>query len=399
VVVPADMLRRLSGAGWLKRPEVRTILLALDGEGLRTRAVGGVVRDTLLGIERESNDIDLATELTPDEVSARAQAAGVAVYPTGVEHGTLTLRLNHQTIEVTTLREDVETDGRRARVRFGSDWQRDAERRDFTLNALYAGIDGALFDPLGGATDLVAGRVRFIGDADQRIAEDRLRVFRFFRFSASHGGQTFDAEGLDACRRAGGELATLSAERVGSEMTRMLMLPKISATLGVMAEAGILAINPYCLRALQAYERRSRKPMLTGRLALLIAFGDAPVIQSRWRLSNDEMAAATAILSASALLREFKIAEAAYRFPAYLPEAVDVATALEGWTDAGKSVIAEQLRTLPVGPFPVGGDDLIALGFTPGRALGQQLERLELAWIESGFTLDKAGLLSLSKRA
>jgi len=192
------------------------------------------VRDALVDRMRDTPEIDFATELRPEEVSRRAAAAGVPVYPTGIEHGTVTLKVGDLIAEVTTLREDVETDGRHAKVKFGKDWTRDAERRDFTLNALYARADGTLFDPLGGADDCIAGYVRFIGDADQRIAEDRLRVYRFFRFTASHGHEKFDRSGLEAVTRAAGSLDGLSAERVGSEMRRMLDLPRVGTTLGAM---------------------------------------------------------------------------------------------------------------------------------------------------------------------
>src|SRR5690606_29914829 len=186
-------------AEWLQREETQTLMRLLAGETGRTRAVGGIVRDTLLDRPRENTDIDLATELLPHEVTLRAERGGAIVHPTGIEHGTMTVRLGALVAEVTTLREDVETDGRRAVVRFGQDWARDAGRRDFTLNALYAGIEGDLFDPLHGLADCIAGRVRFIGDPVRRIEEDRLRVYRFFRFSASHGGEQFDPEGLAAC--------------------------------------------------------------------------------------------------------------------------------------------------------------------------------------------------------
>src|SRR5690606_16390850 len=197
---------RLQRAEWLQSEETQRLLALLDGAEGRTRAVGGIVRDTILGRPLHRSDIDLATELPPEEVVARAEQAGVASYPTGIEHGTVTLRLGALAAEVTTLREDVETDGRRAVVRFGTDWTRDAERRDFTLNALYAGMDGTLFDPLSGLEDCIVGRVRFIGEPERRIAEDRLRVYRFFRFSASHGSEQFDAAGLAACRAAAASL-------------------------------------------------------------------------------------------------------------------------------------------------------------------------------------------------
>ena len=201
---------RISDAEWLSRPAVQAIFAALDGPDGRTRAVGGVVRDSLIGRIREHADIDMATEFLPVTVMQRAKAAGIAAYPTGIEHGTVTLRLDETTVEVTTLRQDVVTDGRHAQVQFGTDWVADAERRDFTLNALYCDADGRLFDPLGGAGDLLNGRVRFIGDAARRIAEDGLRVYRFFRFSASHGGEQFDAEGLAACRDAADDLEHIS---------------------------------------------------------------------------------------------------------------------------------------------------------------------------------------------
>ncbi|RYY39097.1 MAG: CCA tRNA nucleotidyltransferase, partial [Sphingomonadales bacterium] len=172
------MVARLKTADWLVRDETQTLLRLLGGNDGRTRAVGGIVRDTLLGRDLIPTDIDFATALLPHEVAILAERAGIAVHPTGIEHGTVTLRLNNLTAEVTTLREDVETDGRRALVQFGTDWTRDAERRDFTLNALYAGFDGELFDPLGGLGDCLAGRVRFIGDPARRIEEDRLRVYR-----------------------------------------------------------------------------------------------------------------------------------------------------------------------------------------------------------------------------
>lgn len=389
---------RLKAAEWLNQPETRQVLTLLDGAGNRTRAVGGIVRDTLLAIPRGRTDIDFATELLPHEVTIRAEKAGISVYPTGIEHGTVTLRLGTLAAEVTTLREDVETDGRRAVVRFGTDWVRDAGRRDFTLNALYVGLDGTLFDPLGGLADCLARRVRFIGDPDQRIAEDRLRVFRFFRFSASHGGEKFDAAGLAACRRAAPELGALSAERVGAEFRRMLGLPKVAATLKAMSEGSIARFDPEALDHLLDYERRAHRPDIVARLAILFAYEDQAELKRRWRLSNDEMATADAILSASGLLRDYKLNEAAYRHPAALADGVEVAAVLAGWTDAGRSAVMDQLQGLKVPRFPVSGDDLLKLGLQPGRTLGLELERLEQLWIASGFALDHAALLSEVRR-
>lgn len=389
---------RLTSAEWLLRRETQELMGLLDGAKGRTRAVGGIVRDTLLNRPRHDTDIDFATELLPDDVVLRAERGGAAVYPTGIEHGTLTIRLRGLVAEVTTLREDVATDGRRAVVKFGRDWTQDAGRRDFTLNALYAGMDGELFDPLGGLDDCIAGRVRFIGDAVQRIEEDRLRVYRFFRFSASHGGERFDAVGLEACRAFAGKLDAVSAERVGAEFRRMLTLPRISSTLKTMGEAGILTMSEETLRLLHAYERRARRPDIAARLALVMAETGPKRLKALWRLSNDDIETAEAILDTAALVREFRLNEAAYRHPAALTDGVEVAAVLAGWTDAGRLAVIEQLQGLDIPTFPLNGGDLIKLGMQPGRAMGSELERLERAWIDSGFALGKDELMGMAGR-
>lgn len=390
-----DIDDRLRRADWLMRPETQRMLALLDGADGRTRVVGGIVRDTLLGLPRENSDIDMATELRPEEVTLRAQRARLAVYPTGIEHGTVTLRLDNMTAEVTTLREDVETDGRHAVVRFGTDWRQDALRRDFTLNALYAGMDGALFDPLHGVEDCLARKVRFIGKAAERIAEDRLRVYRFFRFSASHAGEQFDPDGLAACAAAAGTLERLAAERVGAEMRRMLGLPRIANTLKAMRDAEILPLPEATIRLLHSYERRARKPEYAARLAILMSEVAAGQLRAMWRLSNDDITTAEAILSAARLIAEFRLNEAAYRHPGALADAIDVAATLSNWGDAGKLAVVEQLQRLDVPRFPLRGNDLIGIGMKAGPELGLELERLERAWIESGFVLDRKTLLEM----
>ena len=388
---------RLRDAEWLSRSATQAIFAALDGATGRTRAVGGVVRDTLLDRHRGDADIDMATELLPTEVTKRAQAAGIAVYPTGIDHGTVTLRLGDTMAEVTTLRRDVETDGRRAQVAFGSDWVEDAKRRDFTLNALYADATGTLFDPLQGLDDCLAGRVRFIGTPAQRIAEDGLRVFRFFRFSASHGGEQFDPAGEAACAAAVGKLGHLSAERVGSEMTRMLSLRQVAATLRAMARIGLEPMGDATLQALKAYERQAGQPRFHGRLAVILDHQAPEALQQRWRLANVDIEAALAIRSASALLRAFKVNEAVYRFGPYLEMAIDLAAVEAGWGEAGKSAMQEQLDAIAPPRFPIGGKDLLALGMVPGPELGRTITRLEREWIDSGFTLDRSRLLELAR--
>lgn len=396
---PADAIARLKTAEWLLRPETQKLLALLDGENGRTRAVGGIVRDTLLDRPRDRSDVDFATELLPHEVGSRAEKAGVAVYPTGIEHGTVTLRLGTLVAEITTLREDIETDGRRAVVKFGTDWARDAARRDFTLNALYAGINGELFDPLGGLDDCLSGRIRFIGDPALRIKEDRLRVYRFFRFSASLGGEKFDPDGLAACRDAADKLGNVSAERIGAEIKRMLSLPRVAVTLRAMVDAGILHLSQESVRLLHSYERRTHRPDLAARLALIIAETGPKQLKTMWRLSNDEIAAAEAILTVAELLREYELYEAAYRHPAALAEGVEVAAVLADWTDVGRLAVTDRLQALDVPRFPVTGTDLVRLGLRPGKALGAELDRLEQLWIESGFTLDRETLLANVERS
>ena len=382
----------LAQAEWLNRPETQAILAALDGHKRRTRAVGGVVRDTLMD-RPHSGDIDMATELLPDEVIARAKAANIACYPTGIDHGTVTLKLGDTLAEVTTLRRDVETDGRHAVVAFGTDWVEDARRRDFTLNALYCAMDGTLYDPLKGIEDAYNTRVRFIGDADQRIAEDGLRVYRFFRLSTSHANEQFDPEGLTACAAAVGKLDHLSRERVGSEVMRMLALPRVGLALAVMSEIGLLPISDAALRALVAYEDIGGQSAAT-RLALL-AGGDVENYQESWRLSNEVIKQGQGIWRAAELLADDRIAEAAYRHDEFAVEGLAAAAALGQWHKARLAEAARMLGSLVVPPFPVSGRDLAGLGMAPGPAVGQQLARLERAWIDSGFALGKAELLNL----
>lgn len=390
---------RLRDAAWVRLPELRTILAVLDGEAARSRVVGGLVRDTILDLPRDRSDIDVATELTPKQVTDRARANGIAVYPTGIDHGTVTLRHGSVVAEVTTLREDIETDGRHARVHFGTDWTADASRRDFTLNALYADMNGVLFDPLAALADCIDARVRFIGDPAQRIAEDGLRVYRFFRFTASHGRETFDPEGLEACAAAVGSLGHLSAERVGSELKRMLGLPHVALTLKKMVQIGLLDLSEPVVAALRAYERQVAEPTFTARLALILEAADAEELQAHWRLSNDDVTAATDLRSAAQLIQELRLHEAVYRFPQIADAALDVAAVRAGWGEAGKTAVHEKLLAVEQRDFPLAGADLVALGLAPGPQLGRELKRLERLWIESEFALGRDELLARVERS
>ncbi len=228
----------LENAAWLKEATIARLLTLLDRDGEEARVVGGAVRNALM--ELPVGEIDVATTAVPQEVVRRVEAAGFKAKPTGIEHGTVTAIIDGRPFEVTTLRQDVETFGRKAKVAFGRDWKADAQRRDFTINALSVSADGEIYDYVGGLADIAAQRVLFIGDPGQRIAEDYLRILRFFRFHAWYGNGAPDAAGLHACIAARSGLDTLSRERVRMEMLKLLLAPHATPTLAVMAEAGIL---------------------------------------------------------------------------------------------------------------------------------------------------------------
>ena len=287
----------LKDAAWLQQAETKRVFAALAGPGIETRAVGGAVRNTLLGLPVA--EVDLATTALPETVIALARGADLKAVPTGIEHGTVTVVANGVPFEVTTLRRDVETFGRHATVAFTEDWQEDARRRDFTLNALYAGSDGELFDPLGGYADLAAGRVRFIGDAEARIKEDYLRILRFFRFNAYYGKGPLDAAGLAACVQLRAGLDQLSAERVAGELRKLLVAPQAVRAVEALFDYGLLTQLlggvPRLLRfarLVAAEEALGLPPDAALRLAALAVFvkEDAERLAARLRLSNNELA-------------------------------------------------------------------------------------------------------------
>ncbi len=285
------MTTHLPSTPWAQRADLAVLIAAL-GAG-NARYVGGAVRDTLLGLDVK--DIDLATPLEPRDVIARCTRAGIKIIPTGIDHGTVTALLEQGPVEITTLRHDVSTDGRRATVAFASDWRDDAARRDFTINALYAVPDsGEIADWFGGLDDLAARRVRFIGDARQRIREDHLRILRYFRFQARFGSQPADSEAESACAELAATLKGLSRERVGMEMLNLLALPDPAPTVARMAELGVLAVvlpeaRVAGLAALVAEEARQNVPpdALRRLAALLPADADlASGVAARFRLSG-----------------------------------------------------------------------------------------------------------------
>src|SRR5487761_2408340 len=231
-------VRVLDDAPWLNSGPAARVLKLLNGNGEEARVVGGAVRNALLKIP--PGDVDIATTALPDEVIRRARAAGIKSVPTGIDHGTVTLVVDGKPFEVTTLREDTETFGRKAKVAFGRDWERDAERRDFTINGLSVDAEGHVHDHVGGLDDIAAKRVRFIGDPNQRIAEDYLRILRFFRFHAAYGEGQPDRAGYLACIGGRAGLATLSAERVGLEMLKLMIAEGAAGAIAAMVDGGLL---------------------------------------------------------------------------------------------------------------------------------------------------------------
>ncbi|MCF6301735.1 MAG: CCA tRNA nucleotidyltransferase [Devosiaceae bacterium] len=393
-----DAVTRLRTAWWVRDQSAQQIFDVLGAKEHRTRAVGGLVRDTILGVTSLGGDIDLATELLPDDVLKLARGAGMSCYPTGYDHGTVTVRNGQVTAEVTTLRQDVVTDGRHARVKFGTNWEVDAKRRDFTMNAIYAGFNGALYDPLDGLGDALSGKVRFIGDPDQRIAEDRLRVFRFFRFTASHGQEQYDKLGLDACARAAGDLHALSAERKGAEMTKILGLPHVVVTLARMTKIGVLAFSIEDLQALLRYEKTTQSPVVAARLALLEGEGVLERLRVAWRLSNALVSETRSIRSAARKMIDGELYDAAYRHGRFAYVAVPVACALANWTKEQCREINEFWEEINVPGFPISGDDLLEAGFSQGPELGKALRRIEQDWVQGGFILQRDELLVRLKK-
>ncbi len=401
----------LKDAEWLKRPETGRVFAALAAPGVETRAVGGAVRNTLLGLK--VTEIDLATTALPEQVMALARQAGLKAVPTGIEHGTVTVVADGVPFEVTTLRRDVKTFGRHATIAFTQDWEEDARRRDFTLNALYAGSDGALFDPLGGYADVVAGRVRFIGDAEARIKEDYLRILRFFRFNAYYGKGPLDAEGLAACVRLRAGLDQLSAERIAGELRKLLVAPQAMRAVEALFDYGLLTQllggAPRLMRfarLVAAEEALGLAPDAALRLAALAVFvpEDAERLAACLRLSNAEqavLALGAEDHEAAELGDEAAAKRALYRLgPCTYESHILLAAADAGVSpqDPRLSQALQLAHRWQAPEFPLRGHDIMALGPPKGPEIGVILRRLEAEWIASGFALSRDELLARAKQ-
>ena len=400
---------RVLDAPWLTSGPAARVLALLNSDGVEARVVGGAVRNELLGLP--IGDIDIATSALPDEVVRRARAAGIKSVPTGIEHGTVTLVVDAQPFEVTTLREDVETFGRKAKVAFGRDWVRDAERRDFTINGLSVDADRIVHDYVGGLEDIEARRVRFIGDPDLRIAEDYLRILRFFRIHAAYGQGEPDRAGYLACIAGRTGLAALSAERVRAELMKLVVAPGAAGAVEAMAESGLLQTilggvaytGPFA--AMIAVERGlGLPPDATRRLgALAVAVTeDAKRLAPRLRLTNNEAKALDSMGHRWWRLAGMDQARARRRLYRLGPERYRDRLLL-AWARAGADADAADWRDLAALPqrwsapkFPLKAADFVARGIAEGPALGHVLTLAEDAWLAADFPLDKSALEAIA---
>lgn len=389
---PANPLPQLRRTDWMKDPAAGQIFAAIEDAGGTARFVGGCVRNHIR--DWPIRDIDIATDLEPAETTAAAEAADIRAIPTGLKHGTVTLVLNHKSFEVTTLRRDVETDGRHAVVAYSKDWAEDAERRDFTMNAIYMGLDGDLLDPVGGYDDAISGYVRFVGDAETRIQEDYLRILRFFRFIAQIGSEEIDQIGLEACRDNAGGLRKLSGERIRSEILRLLEAQKPAPAVALMFENRILqqideSFQSADLLVELLKQETSIDPVL--RLATLISGNDHQLVEmlrfskseelrlldlinERWTFPDDE-----------ADLKLLLYTHGKAKFSDHLRiecarKNVSAEAAERAW---------ELANTWDVPAFPLRGQDLLDAGLKPGTEVGDLLKRIEGWWIADGYRADK----------
>jgi poly(A) polymerase len=398
---------------WMNAEETRAVMAALEAEGGAdcARFVGGCVRNALIG--RPVADIDIATTLTPDRVTAALKAAGLKAVPTGIEFGTVTAVSGGKPFEITTLRRDVETDGRHAVVVYTDDWAEDAARRDFRLNALYADGEGRLFDPTGeGEADARAGRIVFVGDPETRIREDGLRILRFFRFLAWYGEGEPDADALAACERMKGALISLSAERVAKELLRLLTADDPRPAVRLMAATGILSLVVPLAHGTARFERLVEiesdlfqcDPLL--RLAALLP--DDPsaglVTAERLRLSNAQRERLATALGVEPRLVSWLSPREARRAVYQLGVNTFCDRLMLAWANSDRNAAAMQWRALlpmaqswPRPSFPLTGAEVMAAGVPEGPMVGEVMREIEAWWIDQDFIDDKLSIVERLK--
>lgn len=388
---------------WLNEAPLQELFAGIRAAGGEARAVGGCVRDFLMLIE--GGDIDIATTLTPQQVSEAATRLGFKTVPTGIDHGTVTVVLPNRAVEVTTLRRDVATDGRRATIAYTDDWREDAARRDFTINALYMDAAGNLYDYFRGQRDLTYHRILFIGDATSRIREDGLRILRYFRFLATHGKPPADGEALAAIAQEKEMILKLSGERIANEMRKLLSAENPAYSLRLMAEQGVAAlvfggnIDPTRMIRLHLLENKSDyQCSVWARTAMLLGshLQNLRWVTTRWKLARHEIKQLllmaelppfTPEMPRHAHTRLIRL----HGTPAYLDWLLIQAAIMPGLDIAPYVKLAHQF-TPPT--FPVTAKDVMdQLGMSEGKALGERLAMLEQRWEESDYTLSKAELL------
>lgn len=416
--IPDRLPRNLPARVWMAEPGAAAVFAALARTGKEARFVGGCVRDGLIG--RPVTDIDIATGALPDAVMAALIGAGLKALPIGIDHGTVTAVAGNRSFEITTLRQDIETDGRHAVVSFTEDWMTDASRRDFTMNAMSAGPDGLLHDYFGGLADLEAGCVRFVGDARQRIAEDVLRLLRFFRFHAHYGRGDPEPSGLEAAVAMADRLPGLSGERIRNETLRLLQAANPVPVWRLMRDRGVLAHMAPEAADVDRLDRLLKIESAVGvsadvlrRLAALLGQPDQPgqVIKglgARLRLSNGQRDRLAAQLAAAGKLKagvgRRQLRATLYRLgdEDIYRDGLLLAAANE---DGPADRTGEELRAalalssdLPGLRLPFGGGDLVALGARPGPTLGQLIRSVEAWWIAQDFRPDRAACLDQARR-
>ncbi|MFZ3228166.1 MAG: CCA tRNA nucleotidyltransferase [Xanthobacteraceae bacterium] len=402
---------QLGDAPWLRNGEVARLLAALGCDGEEARVVGGAVRNALLRLSVD--EIDVATTALPEEVVRRVEAAGWKAIPTGIDHGTVTVIIDGKPFEVTTLRQDVETYGRKAKVMFGRDWRTDAERRDFTINALSATADGRIYDYVGGVADIAARRVRFIGEPATRVAEDYLRILRFFRFHAWYGQGHPDAAGLHACILARAGLETLSSERVRMELLKLLLAPHATPTLAVMAETGILGAVLGGVPLLASFENAVKAEAAMGfsadavrRLGALAVTvkEDGERLGQRLRLSNAE---AERLVALEHWWRVLPAAgeQAAHALLYHLGPQSFTDRVLIAWSRSAGGAADRawhELANLPQRwtppKFPLKAANFLDRGLAAGPALGAAMRAAEGAWIAADFPAERDALDAIADR-
>jgi poly(A) polymerase len=408
------MIESLGALPWMTHPATRAVIAALEAAGGpgSARFVGGCVRNALL--KQPIADIDIATPLTPDAVTEALTKAGLKAHPTGIEHGTVTAVAHGKPFEITTLRRDVETDGRRAVVAFTTDWTEDAQRRDFRLNALYADANGRLYDPTaGGLADARAGRIVFVGDARTRIREDSLRILRFFRFQAWYGRTEPDAAGLAACAALRGHIQHLSAERVSAELLKLLAAEDPRATVRLMAQTGVLGVALPEAQGLDRFERLvaietemlfSEDPLL--RLAALLpddpATGEA--MAERLRLSNAQRDRLVAALNPEPRLVSWMSPRETRRLVYRLGAEALCDRVTLAWAASNRPAATTQFRALlPTARsftpprFPLTGEEVMGAGVAKGPLVGEVMREVERWWVENDFIDDKMALIERLK--